>query len=316
MHRHAPSRPSGRPDRAQDKPCGRARAGRSGRPRIRPCPRSSALRPDTGRRPPRPRPKPRARGHRHDHEERRPRQPQWLAHHRAIGVDDILVHTNDCTDGTDRLLARLDSKGLVQHRTNPYRATGLKPQHAALQAAEDEPAIREAGWVVCMDVDGFITITTGDGTLAALFTVTRGANPISMTWRLFGNADIDGYEDRPVMAQFTLCATKMTRKPHQTRGVKTLFRNKGLFRKLGVHRPRGLEPGRLNEIRWVDGSGRPLPPRMHRTACRSPPPERRATIWCRCTISPCARPRAFWSSATAAGSTMSTATRGLATGSG
>ncbi|WP_237400463.1 glycosyltransferase family 2 protein [Rhodovulum visakhapatnamense] len=227
-----------------------------------------------------------------------------------------MVHTNDCTDGTDRLLARLDSKGLVQHRTNPYRATGLKPQHAALQAAEDEPAIREAGWVVCMDVDGFITITTGDGTLAALFTVTRGANPISMTWRLFGNADIDGYEDRPVMAQFTLCATKMTRKPHQTRGVKTLFRNKGLFRKLGVHRPRGLEPGRLNEIRWVDGSGRPLPPRMHRTACRSPPPERRATIWCRCTISPCARPRAFWSSATAAGSTMSTATRGLATGSG
>ncbi|WP_243628110.1 glycosyltransferase family 2 protein [Rhodovulum sp. BSW8] len=185
---------------------------------MRPCPRSSAPRPDTGRRPPRPRPKPRARGHRHYHEERRPRQPQWLAHHRAIGVDDILVHTNDCTDGTDRLLARLDSKGLVQHRTNPYRATGLKPRHAALQAAEDEPAIREAGWVVCMDVDGFITITTGDGTLAALFAATRGANPISMTWRLFGNADIDGYEDRPAMAQFTLCATKMTRKPHQTRG--------------------------------------------------------------------------------------------------
>ncbi|RAP42999.1 glycosyl transferase family 2 [Rhodovulum viride] len=196
---------------------------------------------------------------------------EWLAHHRAIGVDDILVYTNDCSDGTDRLLALLDRKGLVRHRTNPYRATGLKPQHAALQAAGNEPVIRDADWIVCMDVDEFINIKTGDGTLAALFAATRGANLISMTWRLFGNADIDGYEDRPVMAQFTLCAPEITRKPHQAWGFKTLFRNQGLFRKLGVHRPKGLEPGRLDEIRWVDGSGRPLPPQMYRTAWRSTP---------------------------------------------
>lgn len=32
---------------------------------------------------------------------------EWIAHHRAIGVDDFLIYTNDCTDGTDRLLDAL-----------------------------------------------------------------------------------------------------------------------------------------------------------------------------------------------------------------
>ena len=81
------------------------------------------------------------------HEERGALRPRvaglW---HRAIGFDDVLVYTNDCTDGTDAACSSvLQDRGLVQHRANPYREAGLKPQHAALQAAEDEPAIREGG---------------------------------------------------------------------------------------------------------------------------------------------------------------------------
>ncbi len=61
---------------------------------------------------------------------------EWIAYHRAIGFDDILVYTNDCTDGTDTMLDLLQTKGIVQHRDNPFRDSDLKPQHAALQAAE------------------------------------------------------------------------------------------------------------------------------------------------------------------------------------
>ncbi|PSL19147.1 glycosyltransferase family 2 protein [Shimia abyssi] len=194
---------------------------------------------------------------------------EWLAYHRAIGVKDVLVYTNDCNDGTDIFLQLLQKKGYVQHRENPFEGTGLKPQHAALQAGEKEEVIKYADWVISMDVDEFINIKVGDGTVTALFDAVPDANLISCTWRLFGNSDVHEYTDDPLMAQFTRCAPEITRKPHQAWGFKTLFRNVGLFKKLGVHRPKGLNPQLWNEINWVNGSGAPLPKDMYRNAWRS-----------------------------------------------
>ncbi|MDA5558631.1 glycosyltransferase family 2 protein [Shimia sp. MMG029] len=194
---------------------------------------------------------------------------EWLAYHRAIGVNRFLVYTNDCNDGTDSFLDLLQEKGFVQHRDNPFKGTDLKPQHAALQAGETEPVIQNADWVISMDVDEFINVKTGDGTLAALFKAVGDANLISCTWRLFGNSDVHEYSDAPLMAQFTRCALEQTRKPHQAWGFKTLYRNIGLFKKLGVHRPKGLNPQLWSHIHWVNGSGQALPKDMYRNAWRS-----------------------------------------------
>ena len=194
---------------------------------------------------------------------------EWLAWHRVIGVADVLVYTNDCTDGTDRMLDLLQARGLVQHRANPFRGTALKPQHAALQAAESEPVVTGADWIICMDVDEFITIHLGEGRLDDLYDAMGEANLISLTWRLFGNGGIHGYEDRFVTGQFTRCAPAFSPKPHQAWGFKTLFRNQGLYKKLGVHRPKGLRPDLWDRVRWLNGSGRALPPEMFRTGWRS-----------------------------------------------
>ena len=43
---------------------------------------------------------------------------EWVAHHRAVGFDNFLIYTNDCTDGTDAVLARLQDLGILQHRNN------------------------------------------------------------------------------------------------------------------------------------------------------------------------------------------------------
>lgn len=176
---------------------------------------------------------------------------EWLAYHRAIGVEDFLIYTNDCTDGTDDMLALLQRHGIVQHRDNPYRTSDQKPQHAALAAADAEPIVANADWAVCMDVDEFINIHAGDGTLTDLFAATQGANLISMTWRLFGNADVHEFDDRPIIQQFTQCAPEVIRKPHQAWGFKTLFRTIGVFKKLGVHRPKGLKPQLVDDIVWL-----------------------------------------------------------------
>ena len=194
---------------------------------------------------------------------------EWLAYHRAIGVDDFLIYTNDCTDGTDSMLDLLQAKGLVQHRDNPFKSTALKPQHAALQAAETEPVIQNSAWAICMDVDEFINIKVGDGTLAALYAAIGPANMISLTWRLFGNDDVARFEDRFVTEQFTACAPELTRKPHQAWGFKTLFRNIGIYKKLGVHRPKGLLPDLWDQIHWLNGSGKPMPKEMLRNGWRS-----------------------------------------------
>ncbi|MDP5217562.1 glycosyltransferase family 2 protein [Ruegeria sp. 2205SS24-7] len=194
---------------------------------------------------------------------------EWIAYHRAIGIDDFLVYSNDCTDGTDTLLDVLQEKGILQHRDNPYRSTTMKPQHAALAAADSEPVIAQAEWVVCMDVDEFINIKCGDGTLGALLEALGDVNLIAMTWRLFGNGDQHDFTPDFVTSQFTTCAPELARKPHQAWGFKTLYRNSGLFKKLGVHRPKGLKPQLWEQIRWVNGSGKPLPKKMYRNAWRS-----------------------------------------------
>lgn len=194
---------------------------------------------------------------------------EWIAYHRAIGVEDFLIYTNDCTDGTDTMLTMLERKGICAHRENPFRTMDLKPQHAALQAAESEPMIQNAGWAICMDVDEFIDIKIGDGTLAALYAAMGEANMISLTWRLFGNCDVHEYEDRYLLDQFTTCAPEVIRKPHQAWGFKTLFRNIDIYKKLGVHRPKGLIPDLWSQVKWLNGSGRPMPKEMFRNGWRS-----------------------------------------------
>jgi hypothetical protein len=199
---------------------------------------------------------------------------EWLAWHRSIGVQDFLIYTNDCTDGTDTMLDMLQTKGIVQHRPNPWIPGGeLKPQHAALQAAEGEEIVQRSGWAICMDVDEFINIKLGDGTLPTLYAAMEaalpGANMISLTWRLFGNGDVAEFADDFIIAQFPLCAQEIVRKPHQAWGFKTLFRNIDIYKKMGVHRPKGLKPDLWDQVKWLNGSGRPLPHEMFRNGWRS-----------------------------------------------
>jgi hypothetical protein len=120
-----------------------------------------------------------------------------------------------------------------------------------------------------MDVDEFINIKCGEGRLADLIAAVGDANMISMTWRLFGNSDLHDFTGNLVTEDFTRCAEEVIRKPHQAWGFKTLFRNNGIFKKLGVHRPKGLKPQLWEDIRWVNGSGQPLPASQYRTAWRS-----------------------------------------------
>ena len=182
---------------------------------------------------------------------------EWLAHHLTCGFDHVLAFSNDCSDGTDLMLDRLQDRGHVTHVRNagPH-AEG--PQWAALKAADKHPLVKSADWILFCDVDEFVNIHTGDHTLPALWQTVPQADAFALTWRLFGNAGVVAYQDRPVTETFTRAAPATLGWPWRAQMFKTLFRNNGAFRKLGVHRPRNQDPDRT--ALWVDGSGRAIPP--------------------------------------------------------
>lgn len=181
---------------------------------------------------------------------------EWLAHHRATGFTDFLVFSNDCEDGTDAMLERLQALGWLTHVRNdgPHEEG---PQWALLKAADRHPARAGADWVLFCDIDEFVNIHVGDRTLSALLAALPEADAITLTWRMFGNAGVVGYEDRPITETFTRAAPETLAWPWRAQQFKTLFRSAGPWRKLGVHRPRNPVVGAT--ARWFDGSGRAVP---------------------------------------------------------
>ncbi|MCU0828005.1 MAG: glycosyltransferase family 2 protein [Tabrizicola sp.] len=187
---------------------------------------------------------------------------EWLAHHRACGITDFLVFTNDCEDGTDRMLDRLQDLGWLSHVPNPGpHPEG--PQWAALKQADKHPLVRSADWLLPLDIDEFVNVHVGDRTIPALLAALPQATAIALTWRMFGNAGFTRYEDVPITETFTRAAPVPLYWPWRASLFKTLYRNDGTYRKLGVHRPRNPDPERLPQQRWFDGSGRALPVQFH-----------------------------------------------------
>ena len=82
---------------------------------------------------------------------------EWVAHHLAVGFTDLVVYTNDCSDGTDTMLIRLEELGLAHHRRNVI-PEGLRPQPSALNHAQEEPVVAQSDWVMVFDADEFVSI--------------------------------------------------------------------------------------------------------------------------------------------------------------
>lgn len=192
---------------------------------------------------------------------------EWVAHNLAIGVDQIVVMTNDCTDGTDALLQRLDERGILTHvDNNSSRATS--PQKRAYKRFLKMQIARPQDWVVVIDADEHINVKTGDNTLKSLVGAIPDARTISMTWRLFGNAGVVGYEDRFLTDQFRRAAPEHKPRPPQAWGFKTMFQRE-LWDVIGVHRPKRPTVETLADCHWYNGSGQQMPERYFTGSWRS-----------------------------------------------
>jgi hypothetical protein len=183
---------------------------------------------------------------------------EWIAHHRSIGVTDFLLFTNDCADGTDAMLDALGAFGAfgVVHEPNPAEP-GKSVQWSALKAAWDHPLRKRADWILCIDSDEFVNLTAPLNSLQDLIAQMGEADAITLPWRLFGHNGQARLTDAPTCATFTRCAPLGCAYPVGARQFKTLFRAKGPFRQIGVHRPRLKKD---QTAVWLDASGAQMPP--------------------------------------------------------
>lgn len=176
---------------------------------------------------------------------------EWALYHRLIGFDHLLVHTNDCSDGSDTLLDAIATLGWLTHRRHSPPA-GVSPQDAVAALAKADPALAGAEWVMWLDADEFLVIHAGQRRLPDLVAAARGAEALALNWRNFGDGGHDITPPGLVVENFT---HGMTLDNPQSRSVKTLFRLTPRIAEFAIHRPI-FTTG--DEIAFRDGGGKPL----------------------------------------------------------
>ncbi|MCK0094483.1 glycosyltransferase family 2 protein [Yoonia sp. F2084L] len=194
---------------------------------------------------------------------------EWICYYKLIGFDQIVIASNDSSDGTRQMLDYLDTVGEITHIENSGQPAGTHadPQNRAYQRAWQLDDVQNADWVLIADADEFLNIHAGDGTMTALFAAIADMGQgqpdlISAVWRVFGNSQINAFVDEPVIAQFDQAAPQGVHRIQRYTAFKTLFRPKFVARP-SIHRPR-LKPRFRDGLRpcnWVNGSGEPMPSR-------------------------------------------------------
>ncbi|MGB3407016.1 MAG: glycosyltransferase family 2 protein, partial [Jannaschia sp.] len=187
---------------------------------------------------------------------------EWIAHHRAIGVTDFLVFTNDCDDTTDPLLDRLEELGVLTHQVNTVLKRG--PHKSALKWARDHVLRHKASYMLISDVDEFINVRSADGTIQGLLKeLGPDTDAVSFPWKIFGNGGVEAFRDKPLTAQFTSCEPVPRRGGRVYRDVKTLFRKPEAMWHFGLHRPRVRDEWKGRFV-WKSPSGEDISARMNK----------------------------------------------------
>ena len=182
---------------------------------------------------------------------------EWVAHHLAVGFDRIIVYTNDCSDGTDRLLDAMAGLLPVEHYPNPGPYTAGTIQKQALDLAFRLPQVRNAAWVLHIDADEYLNIETGARRVDDLIALYPDVDAIAVQWRHFGSAGVAQWQGGSVVETFTRCERDVPVPGAKAQiGFKTLFRPQR-FTMMGVHTPKLPRKKRTPVV--VNAAGVPMP---------------------------------------------------------
>ena len=175
---------------------------------------------------------------------------EWVAHHLVVGFDALYIASNDCSDGSDRLLAALDGAGYITHVPNVV-AVGEIPQHAGYARIRRLYDTDSADWLMMLDADEFLNIHVGDGRVGDL---TAWADPevdvIALCAMGFTDTPHLNWQPGRVCAQFRGTIAR----DHKANGaVKSLTRGAARFKSIHNHSMVGWRGA--GEVQVMRGDG-------------------------------------------------------------
>ena len=188
---------------------------------------------------------------------------EWLAYHRLIGFERVIICSNDCADGSPALLDALAGEGSIEHIPCTPGPED-QPQLFAYAAAERRLREGAVGWAMVLDADEFLNVHVGEGRVADLIEAVGDATAVMVNWRVFGDSGHRGWSQEPVLERFTRAAPI----EHGVNwSYKTLFRHFNAYHcPLLPHGPGHARDECVGELYPVDGGGRALGGRYARSA--------------------------------------------------
>jgi hypothetical protein len=129
---------------------------------------------------------------------------EWIAYHKVIGFERIMIYDNDSGDGSGEVLRLLGDLGEIDYVPWPWPADHpTNPQSAAYQDGLARVAGR-TDWLCILDADEFLVLKR-HGSVNALLADYRSVNGLAVHWNVFGSNGLTGVDDRPVIERFTRC---------------------------------------------------------------------------------------------------------------
>ncbi len=177
---------------------------------------------------------------------------EWVAWYRMLGFEVLVAH-NDCTDHSPELLKCLADAGWINVVEHTPRSD-QPPKNSAHAALKQHPMTQQADWLLVCDVDEFLVLKTGDGTIASyLEHMGHDALGIAFHWRCFGNSGWKRYRDGLTHRQFKRCGAPGLA---VNGNIKTLVKNPKQFDRFTDHAP--IQPAldwQAPEHRIINASG-------------------------------------------------------------
>lgn len=174
----------------------------------------------------------------------------WLAHHKALGVQEFFIYSNDNDDGSDDLLAELDRNGDITWLRNSA-SEGYSPQYKAYGHCFGLlPEVLEYAWVLVIDLDEYVVLDQKRFISLAEFLDWHhgmGSDAIALNWLLFGPNRQTVWRDAPVADRFTT----------RTKPEPTLIKSISRPQKISHSQCHFPWPNRLEPFRFVTALGEP-----------------------------------------------------------
>ena len=146
---------------------------------------------------------------------------EWLAYHRAIGVEAVFLYTNNNDDGSDALAEALARAGMLTLIRSELGAGGNAQMKAYSHALALSPSVLDHRWALLLDLDEYLMVNPALFRSAADYLQWQEAgacDAIALNWVIHGSSGQARWRDEFTGRRFPSPAEPVNRH------VKTLCR--------------------------------------------------------------------------------------------